>query len=203
MFRQEGMEFCPSSTWVVSGGAWAATTFSSLGFWAERKTSVGRQLPKTPPGQTTMRNLQTVLDVLGTEDSKVKEECKPHCNVPKHVATKPVQSVSPEAAKTAARVKVDRLEKAFGDYDGPELAGLKQASKKARESAQELLVDMQITQCKEFIEARNALPEWRRSASPRRSLLEEGRARLDASGTCGLGRITALQKPSGGVRGIV
>ena len=42
----------------------------------------------------------------------------------------------PRQPKPAARLKVDRLEKAveaLGDYDGPELAGLKQALKKARE----------------------------------------------------------------------
>ena len=52
---------------------------------------------------------------------------------------------------------MDRLEKAlevFGDYNGPELAGLKQALKKARELAQKLPIDVQITQCKEFIEQR-------------------------------------------------
>ena len=38
----------------------------------------------------------------------------------------------------------------MGDYDGPELVGLKQALKKPRELAQQLLVDVQITQCKEL-----------------------------------------------------
>ena len=60
-----------------------------------------------------------------------------------HVA-KLVQSLrlSPEAAKTAARLEVD----------GRELAGLKQVLMKAREVAQELPTDVQITQCEEFIE---------------------------------------------------
>ena len=90
------------------------------------------------PGQTKVRNLQATLDVLGTEDSKVKEELQAALHRAKEHVAKPVQNVrlSPEAAKTAARLKVDRLEKAvdaLGDYDGPELAGLQQALKKARE----------------------------------------------------------------------
>ena len=144
---------------MAPGGAWAAPP-SVRWPLAERNSSVvpqGRQLPKTPTGQTKVRNLQAALDVLGTEDSKVKEELQAALQRAKEHVAKPVQSVrlSPEAAKTAARLKVDRLEKAveaLGDYDGPELAGLKQALKKARELAQELPIDVQITQCKEFIE---------------------------------------------------
>ena len=154
---------------------------------AERNSSVvlqGRQLPKTPTGQTKVRNLQAALDVLGTEDSNVKEELQAALQRVKEHVARPAQSVrlSPEAAKTAARLKVDRLEKAveaLGDYDGPELAGLKQALKKARELAQELPIDVQITQCKEFIERsekRFAKMEAERIAE--KKLLEEGRARL-------------------------
>ena len=131
-----------------------------------------------------MRNLQAALDVLGAEDSKVKEELQAALQRAKEHVAKKVQSVRlcPEAAKTAARLKVDRLEKAveaLGDYDGPELAGLKQALKKARELAQELPIDVQITQCKEFIERsekRLAKMEAERIAETK--VLEEGRARL-------------------------
>ena len=65
---------------------------------------------------------------------------------------------------------MDRLEKAveaLGDYDGPELAGLKEP------------IDVQITQCKEFIERsekRLAKIEAERIAETK--LLEEGRAWL-------------------------
>ena len=154
---------------------------------AERNSSVvpqGRQLPKTPTGQTKVRNLQAALDVLGTEDSKVKEELQAALQRAKEHVAKPVQSVrlSPEAAKTAARLKVDRLEKAveaLGDYDGPELAGLKQALKKARELAQELPIDVQITQCKEFIErSEKRLAKMEAERIAEKKLLEEGRARL-------------------------
>ena len=97
---------------------------------AERNSSVvprGRQLPKTSTGHTKVRNLQAALDVLGTEDSKVKEELQAALQCAKEHVAKPVQSVRlcPEAAKTAARLKVHRLEKAvdtLGDYNGPELA---------------------------------------------------------------------------------
>ena len=154
---------------------------------AERNASVvpqARQFPKTSAGQTKVRNLQAALDVLDTEDSKVKEGLQAALQRAKEHVAKPIQSVrlSPEAARTAARLKVDRLEKAveaLGDHDGPELAGLKQALKKARELAQELPIDVQITQCKEFIERsekRLAKIEAERIAETK--LLEEGRARL-------------------------
>ena len=122
-----------------------------------------------------MRNLQAALDVLGTEDSKVKEELQAALQRAKEHIAKPVQSVrlSPEAAKTAARLKVDQLEKAveaLGDYDGPELAGLKQALKKATELAQELPIDVQRS------EKRVAKIEAERIAETK--LLGEGRARL-------------------------
>ena len=85
----------------------------------------GRQLPKTSPGQT-----------------KVRPGCTPHCNVPKSMLSRFRACDCPRTAKTAARLEVD----------GRELAGLKQVLMKARELAQELPIDIQITQCKEFIE---------------------------------------------------
>ena len=149
----QGMEFSPSSRWVAPGGAWSTTTFSSLALGGTQCVSRSSSTPISedvrrpdqgaqPPGRSGCvghRGFQ------GGRGAPSRLQC-----AKEHVA-KPIQSVrlSPDAARTAARLKVDRLEKAveaLGDYDGPELAGLKQALKKARELAQE------ITQCKEFIE---------------------------------------------------
>ena len=60
----------------------------------------------------------------------------------------------PDTAMNAARIKEACFEKAveaLGDYDGPELPGLKHALSQARASAQELPVDVQISECREFI----------------------------------------------------
>ena len=95
MFRQKGMEFSPSSKWVVSSCAWTATT------------NVG----PCRSGCVGHREFQSERRVAALQ--RAKASCHEACS-----------ERVPEAATTASRVKKDRLEKALGDNDGPELARL-------------------------------------------------------------------------------
>ena len=120
------MEFSPSSRRVAPGGAWAATAFSSLALGGTQFVSRSSRTPVSkdahrpgqgaqPPGRPGCVGHRGFQSERGAA-SRIATCQRACCQAGSE------REIVSEAAKTAARLKVDRLEKAveaLGDYDGP------------------------------------------------------------------------------------
>ena len=93
------MEFSPSSKCVVSGGVWAATTPRPPTLAVAVSGCVGHREFQSERRVAALQRAKACCHEAGSERV-------------------------PEAATTASRVKKNRLDKALGDNDGPELARL-------------------------------------------------------------------------------
>ena len=127
------MEFVASSRWLVRGHSWASTSFRAVAAPRERK----RQRCSTLTGST-----------WSLAQFSPRHKCR--CSDPSRPAR-----LAPEEALTAARERVQKLERALevlGEDSGPEFQVLQNSLKKAKAAAQSVPVGVQLEQTLKFVE---------------------------------------------------
>ena len=117
----------------------------------------GRRRSDVPPvGSNPVAALERALAALGPEDAGAKAGLQAALERAKQKAkVAPSRAPAPEVTIDAARVRVARLEaalSALADHTGPEVDALTAALARARIAASPPPVDVQVTQCQQFIE---------------------------------------------------
>ena len=117
----------------------------------------GRWRSDVPPvGSDPVAALERALAALGPEDAGAKAGLQAALERAKQKAkVAPSRAPAPEVTIDAARVRVARLEaalSALADRTGPEVDALTAALARARIAASPPPVDVQVTQCQQFIE---------------------------------------------------
>ena len=134
---------------------------------------------------TAAQALQSALAALGPEDGNARvgiESALKRVKDQAQAATQAQRALVPEAMFDAERIIVSKLEAAIhamGKFQGPEVQFLKVALARARVAAAPLPVDVQLTQCQQFIDrATKRIEDLDRARETGSIRLQEAQGRL-------------------------
>ena len=138
-------------------------------------------VPRVAP--SPVATLERALAALGPEDAEAKVGLQAALERAKQKAkVAPTRAPVPEVTIDAARLRVARLEaalSALADHSGPEVDALTAALARARIAASPPPVDVQVTQCQQFIDrAVKRIDELDRVQEAESVRLQEARDRL-------------------------
>ena len=171
------LESCPNDSilfspgWVGAVHSWASSPSSALAHGAGEPSAAARESRRACSSRVWRPGLRQAnrpwevaerlgsnpaLAALGPEDAGAKAGLQAALERAKQKAkVAPSRAPAPEVTIDAARARVARLEaalSALADHTGPEVDALTAALARARIAASPPPVDVQVTQCQQFIE---------------------------------------------------